>query len=663
MSKRVRPSVEGDSHPGNNSRWSDPETIGRASMGSLAALLVLAGQLAFFVYPGNWTAGVSLTFLGLALIVWARYGNRFAWATRLVGRVPLSISGLLVFTAALFSLFATWVAMELEKTPRSDFTPVIALWVSAGIALLAAFAQGRAWLGGWRDWLRGHQREILVVTAITVLGAAVRFYKLGAIPGVINGDEGIIGQAALRTVEQPLANPFSLFESIGGIFLQGIALAMRGLGRNPFALRLLPAVGGTLAIPALYVLGRRLFGSRVALIAASFLAFSHSHIHFSRTVAVSYTQGTWIVPLMLYFLLTGMEEKSSLRMVIAGILLSIHFSIYVDSVIFLAYAFVFIFVAWLVSRPLIRGRSRQILVFGMSTAIMILPQVVYSLSHFQEFMGRFNADGVVQSGWLEDTMARTGQGAAVILAGRISHAFLSLGYYAAWDFYGATIPLLSFITGALFIIGTLYSLLRTREPQYLLVNGYLWAPAVAIGLTAIPPDADSYRMLIALPAALLLAAVGLGELLDLTSLSNSVGRNARRLIVGMILVSVAVLNLKSYFIDFASKCRYGGDDVTRFASYLGNYLRKVDRSAIIYLLNDDVYEYGTHGSVDFLSGDLPVTNVPNHADDLEAGPNMVVIAVPTRVKELRGWATENPGGKLDLEYDCSNLMLMGYRLP
>jgi hypothetical protein len=366
---------------------------------------------------------------------------------------------------------------------------------------------------------------------------------------------------------------------------------------------------------------------------------------------------------MLYFLISGLQEKSSLRMVVAAILLSIHFSIYIDSVIFMAYAPIFILVAWVVSRPLIRGRSRQVSVFVMSTVIMILPQVFYAINHWPEFTSRFASDGVVQSGWLASTMELTGKSAAALLTERVAHAFLSLGFYAAWDFYGATIPLLDIIVGALFVVGMIYSLYRTREPRHLLVNGYLLAPPVAIGLTAVPPDADSYRMLIALPAAILLAAVGLEQFLDLTSLSNSVGKNARNLILGLVIGSMAVLNLKSYFVDFASRCRYGGDDVTRFASYLGNYLRQVDRSATTYLLSDEIFMYGTHGSVDFLSGGLPVTNVQRDAEDLDRSPNMVIIAVPTRVEELRSWAKQNPGGKLDLQYDCSTLMLAAYRLP
>ena len=643
--------------------WDDPDTIGRAGVGTVAVLSLLAGQLALYVYPENWSWGVALSLLGLALFMWARFGRRFAWRIRLFGDRPLSISAFLLIVAALLSVMATWVDVALEKTPRTNFSPVVVLWVAAGIALLGSFARGRDRFGGGGEWLRRNRREIMFVALITLLGAVVRFYKLGDIPQVVNGDEGIIGLAALNSYQQPQANPFSLWESIGGIFLQGIAFSMSVFGQNPFALRLLPAIGGTLAIPSIYVLGRRLFGGRVAIVAAVFLAISHSHIHFSRTVAVSYTQGTLIAPLMLYFLISGLEERSSLRMGIAAVLLSIHFSIYVDSVIFLALAYIFILVAWLVSRPLIKGRSKQVLAFTVSAAIMLLPHALYALTHMQDFMGRFNVDGVVQSGWLANTIAMTGQSPVVILGQRIVHAFLSMYYYAAGDFYGASIPLLSVVTGAFFLIGLVYSLWRTREPRYLLLNGYMWAPAVAIGLTAIPPDADSYRMLIALPAAILLAAVGLEEFLRVLSLSNSVGWKARAAIAGLILVGAAVLNLKSYFVDFALRCRYGGDNVTRFASYLGNYLRQVDHSAEVILLNDEEFEYGTHASVDFLSGGLPVRNMPERVEELATGPNLVVIAVPSRIQELRAWANENPGGKLELQYDCSQLMLMGYRLP
>ena len=57
------------------------------------------------------------------------------------------------------------------------------------------------------------------------------------------------------------------------------------LGTGPVALRLLSVVIGTLAIPAVYLAGRRLFGSRrTALLAAALLAINPLHIYYSQEV-------------------------------------------------------------------------------------------------------------------------------------------------------------------------------------------------------------------------------------------------------------------------------------------------------------------------------------------------------------------------------------------
>jgi len=661
MAKRKRPGLSPEKQPSDAS--ADSDMIARPALGSLAAVFVLAGQLAVFVYPDSWGWGLALTLTGLAMFLWARLGPPLRWGTRLIAGVPLTTRRLLIFIALLFSLTATWHTAALEKMGRSDYAPALALWLAAGLGLLVAFAQPGDRPTDLRGWLRQNRRELLLVAGVTLLGAAFRFYKLGLIPFVVEGDGGRIGQVALSTARGALANPFATWESMGAGYLQGIALSMLAFGRSLFALRLLPAIGGSLAVPALYLLGRRLFGPRVALIAAILLATSHSHVHFSRTVAVSYTQGTFLVPLMLYFLLSGLESRSSLRMAAAAVILAIHFSIYVDSIIFIIYSLVFLIVARVVARPLMRGRGPQVAAFLVVAAIMFLPQTHYAVSHPDEYMGRFNSDGAVQSGWLADKVAETGQSAATILGGRVVHAFLSLFYYPAEDFYGTTKSMMHFMTTALFLMGLAFALWRTRDPHFMLVNGYLFAPAVAIGLTAIPPSADSYRMLTALPAAMLLAGVGLEELVRVLSLPGPTGARLRVALSGLLLVAISILNLKTYFVDFAGRCRYGGDPQTRFASYLGEYLSLLDRSADVFLLSDEVFQYGTHGSVDFLSGGLEVQNFPNHVEGLRIAPGLVVIAAPPRINELREWIEDHPGGTPLLEYDCSDPILMGYRLP
>jgi asparagine N-glycosylation enzyme membrane subunit Stt3 len=102
-------------------------------------------------------------------------------------------------------------------------------------------------------------------------------------------------------------------------------------GPTMFSLRFLPAIGGTLAIPAVYLLAREIAGKRIALTAATLLAFAHAHIHFSRTAAVAYIYGTWFIPLELYFLLSGLKNRSAWKAAIGGCLLAFHFSIYISA--------------------------------------------------------------------------------------------------------------------------------------------------------------------------------------------------------------------------------------------------------------------------------------------------------------------------------------------
>ena len=184
-----------------------------------------------------------------------------------------------------------------------------------------------------------------------------------------------------------------------------------------------------------------------------------------------------------------------------------------------------------------------------------------------------------------------------------------------------------------------------------------------MGVFSIPPEADSYRMLIAIPAVMLLAAIGFQQLL---LASTALAKNHLALRVGMsalLLIPIGVLNLRIYFMDFAARCRYGNDERTRFASYLGAYLDTLGRETRIFLLRDELLFYGSHRSVDFLSGKLPVTNWTEPVTTIRGVANMAVVAVPNRADELRDWAIDHPGGKFQREYDCDKLILLAYYIP
>jgi 4-amino-4-deoxy-L-arabinose transferase-like glycosyltransferase len=550
-----------------------------------------------------------------------------------------------------------------EKKGNISYLPVISLWVSSSICYVAAFYPGFSPNGHWKEWLYDHRYELMAVVIVTLLAFVIRFYQLGAIPRVINGDEGRLGLAAKSTVEDPLLNPFALYENIGALYLQAMNIVFNIFGANPFSLRLLPAIGGVLAIPALYLFARQLFGKRVALISASLLACSHTHINFSRTTGSDYIHTTWFVPLVLYFLLCGIEKRSSFRTAFAGVLMAIYFSIFQTAQVFLVLLIVLMLVALLFFRSQYKKAGRQVLAFWGGFVTLVLPEAVYILQHPNDFLARLNASGTFQSGWLSQEIVTTGHSVVQILAERIVHALLSLTYYPATSFYGSPIPMLTLISATLFFIGLGVSLWRTRSSNYLILNGYFWGFTLAVGIFAIPDYADTYRMVIVLPAAMVLAGICLDEILAVTGMGWKDNHPGYSTVIAVVLTSLLATNLWTYYGEFAGRCLYGGDLPTRFASYLGSYTATLRPEETIYLLSNDVYFYGSHESVDFLSNHHNITNIIGPLDTLSAASAEVIIANPDRFDELKNWAAAHADGKFHNFYDCDNLIMMAYQFP
>lgn len=78
-----------------------------------------------------------------------------------------------------------------------------------------------------------------ILTVTVLLGAAMRFYRLGTIPPGLYHDEAFNGMDAMRVLEgeRPI-----FFEANNGrepFFLYCMALALSLLGRTPFAVRVM----------------------------------------------------------------------------------------------------------------------------------------------------------------------------------------------------------------------------------------------------------------------------------------------------------------------------------------------------------------------------------------------------------------------------------------
>jgi len=81
------------------------------------------------------------------------------------------------------------------------------------------------------------------------------------------------------------------------------------------------------------------------------------------------------------------------------------------------------------------------------------------------------------------------------------------------------------------------------------------------------------------------------------------------------------------------------------------------------LLSDETYFYGSHASTDFLSGQKKITNVAGPINTMPGVLGDTIIASPARIPELETWIHDHPGGKTNYVRDCSNIILLGYKIP
>ena len=645
----------------------DVEAKYRRVLAFLALLLILVGQFLLFgsgdKLDKNYPIEFWITFFGIDLFLWSQIAHPTPFIKKLAARFSISRAAPWVLTSVLLSAMAALVMLYFEKNGAINFIPVTTVWLLSGICYMAAFKPAHFTTETVKGWLKRHKIELLWVAGIVLLAAALRFYKLGSIPFIMDGDEGRMAQLAQSTAYGIRPNPFSSWENFGIMYMELMNVALTFFGATPFSVRLLPAISGTLAVLCTYLLARQIAGRRLAVLAALFLAISHTHINFSRIGAVGYIHGTWLVPLELYLFLSGVEKRSSWRAALGGIVLALHFNVYITVQIVIALLLVYILIAFLFLRSWIGPAWRQVVAFWAGWLILFIPKAVDIVIRPYEFFDRLNTDGVFQTGWLENTVASSGQNAIQILTGRISHAFFSLFYFPASDFYGVRVSMLGFILALFFLLGLGIALLRTRSPEILLLNGYFWAPTIAIGMFALPPSADSYRMIITLPPVMIIAALGLDQALRTFRVSWPSSKWTYTFWTAGIITSMLVFNLWTYFGDFASHCVYGDDLEGRFASYLGNYTSGVTSELEIYLLADQDFFYGSHASALFLNHGRDIINFYETADKLDLVTGETVIAPPPRIEELENWVRAHPGGELHYRYDCDNPILLAYQVP
>src|SRR5690606_36256905 len=181
------------------------------------------------------------------------------------GQVSDPASGQNAVLAFLFWFAAAGVAVYALRSNQlpvtSDQSPVSSPSVSQSLNLL----------------------EIYLIIALTLTAFLFRVTNVTGHPFIMSGTEANIGLDAAAVAAGNLGSPFATgWVSNPTLPAYLMALPVRILGPSLLALRLWSVLVGAGTVLAVGLLGRRLYGAKVGLVAAALLTGWHLHLHYSR---------------------------------------------------------------------------------------------------------------------------------------------------------------------------------------------------------------------------------------------------------------------------------------------------------------------------------------------------------------------------------------------
>lgn len=368
--------------------------------------------------------------------------------------------------------------------------------------------------------LTATRAERILPVFVLLIAIFLRLYSLDSIPGGLLFDEVENELDALAIIESE--RPIFLPENHGreALFVYIQALSMVLLGQTDLALRVVSAIFGILTVAAAYLLVKRMFGSRTALLTCGWLSLSLWHVIFSRIGL-----RTISLPLFLavgfYCLWRGLEGVKSqvearnssplsninrprplIWFTIGGVVIGL--SLYTYSTARFApfvIAALALYVAFL-HRQLLRQSLPGLALALATSALVFLPLGNYFLNNPEAFVTRAEQVTIFNQALQKDSFLQT----------LLDSASLSLGMFviqgdANWSRNISGWSMFDPISALIMLVGTVLAMRRFREPAYGFI--VIWLVVMLVpSLLSIKDSPNYYRVTGLIPAIFILPALG-----------------------------------------------------------------------------------------------------------------------------------------------------------
>lgn len=221
---------------------------------------------------------------------------------------------------------------------------------------------------------------------IMLIGGFLRFYDLGSNPNGLYCDEAATGVDALKILKTgtdlygnylPIGFMHHGYDYIEPLYTYLTTLSVWVFDLNIFSTRFMAALFGTLTILTTFLLARRLFNDKVALITSIILALSPWHFHISR-IGFRAILAPFFITLGLFFL-TKIFKKP-IFLIPAAITFSLGLYTYSNIKIILPFIFIaFVLFYWKKIIELFKKkRAKQLLFVSVIIFLLIAIPITYA---------------------------------------------------------------------------------------------------------------------------------------------------------------------------------------------------------------------------------------------------------------------------------------------
>ena len=498
--------------------------------------------------------------------------------------------------------------------------------------------------------------EWILVGIISLMGFGLRYWKLTEIPSHVDNDVALMGTYALDLIKNGNHNWIGYSASQHLLsYDQFQAWGMRLFGQNHYGIVMHSVVLGTLSLIFIFLLGRELGGRLVGFMSIGLLTISYTHIHFSRILFGN--SASFVAIFVVYAFFMGLRTRKSFWFALAGVFVGWGLLLYDSSRVIPLFLLSMLVWQWLWHRQSFKFMYKDWLVLFAGIVLGFGPMLAYAVRNFSDFSGRANVVTLwAPVVWEHELASYHTTSPFVVLLQQTWRTFLTLHLTGDGSpHFAFQRPMVSPLTALFFILGLGYIFWRMKNIRHFSILSWIFLTFILGGvLTADPPYWPHLN--IALPAIILVAAVGIKSLADkLTMVFGQVGYKVYAWVLVCVLI-VAGLNNWQVYYDYVKN--NAGNRIR-----IARYLTSLPSSYNVYLTSDS-FNWGEHAFRFFSKGmtgqDLTPEMLASDPPLLERPTVFILFQHPEMVPVLQ---SHYPDGVLENHYDFDNLVsFISYRV-